>query len=76
MDRAHLLPIEIRRCIRDLFYGPRAISLNSEPPRMCRLYFGKVIRPSRFINPINFPLDVEHYTILHTHFDNGEMNSL
>ena len=65
MDRAHLLPIEIRRRICDLFYGSREFSLNIEPPRMCRLYSGKVIRPSQFINAINFLIDVERYAILH-----------
>lgn len=66
MDRAHLLPIEIRRLVRELFYGPRAISLNIEPPRMCRLYFGKVIGPSQFINATDFPIDVERYSPLYT----------
>ena len=31
---------------------------------MCRLYFGRELRPSAFVNPCNFPLDVARYASL------------
>ncbi|KAI0759101.1 hypothetical protein C8Q74DRAFT_283955 [Fomes fomentarius] len=64
MDRAHALPDVFAYVVRDRFYPAAAIVQGVESPLMCRLYFGKVIRPSKFVNSINFPLDVHRYTTL------------
>lgn len=64
MDRAHALPVRIANVVRDQFYPAAAIAQGVESPLMCRLYFGKVIRPSKFVNSINFPLDVHRYKSL------------
>ncbi|KAI1781599.1 hypothetical protein LXA43DRAFT_908313 [Ganoderma leucocontextum] len=54
--------------IRAHFYPTRTVSSsNSVPlplPLMCRLYFGKELRPSAFVNPTNFPLDAARYDLL------------
>lgn len=75
MDRAHVLPTQIRSFIRDSFYNTLARSQNVEPLRTCRLYFGKVLCPSQF-DSINFPIDAARYTFLLNHFNRGELLGL
>lgn len=48
--------------IRQLYYPPNLS--DAPPPFLCRLYFGKQVRHSKFVNPVNFPLDVARYTAL------------
>lgn len=77
MDRAHVLPIQVRSSVRDLFYTEQARSQNVEPPRMCRLYLGKILRPSQSIGSmINFPIDIARYTTLLRLFEGGELIGL
>lgn len=76
MDRAHVLPTQIRSSVRDLFYNEHARNQHVQPPRMCRLYLGKILRPSQFVNSINFPIDVARYTTLLRRFDGGELIGL
>ncbi|KAI1784387.1 hypothetical protein LXA43DRAFT_901731, partial [Ganoderma leucocontextum] len=59
-----LFPQPLR--IRVHFYPTRVVSSsNSIPlPLMCRLYFGKELRPSAFVDPVNFPLDAARYDLL------------
>ncbi|EIM82773.1 uncharacterized protein STEHIDRAFT_64298, partial [Stereum hirsutum FP-91666 SS1] len=52
-------------------------SQNVEPPRMCRLYLGKILRPSQSIGSmINFPIDIARYTTLLRVFEGGELIGL
>jgi hypothetical protein len=63
MDRAHVVPSIVGNVIRQLFY-PEGFSTAS-PPFLCRLYFGRLQgRPSKFLNPVNFPIDAARYTTL------------
>ncbi|KAH0585317.1 hypothetical protein H2248_008558 [Termitomyces sp. 'cryptogamus'] len=69
MDRVAPLPRQIGSVICSSFYSQKALDQGVEAPLMCRLYFGKKEvrsspRPSLFINPINFPLDVARYDLL------------
>ena len=72
MDRAAPLPSHVAHRIREHFYPPRATDTSgglaqvSVPaPVICRLYFGKeLLRPSAFVNPVNFPLDAARYDLL------------
>lgn len=77
MDRAHVLPTQISSSVRDLFYNDEARSQTIEPPRMCRLYLGKILRPSESVNSmINFPIDIARYTTLLRVFEGGELIGL
>jgi hypothetical protein len=67
MDRAAPLPHIIGKFIRTSFYNDKARS-TVPPPLMCRLYFGKELRPSVFVNPNNFPIDVARYKAMQTQF--------
>ena len=62
MDRAAPLPTSIGQAIRSKFYNEKGKHLPI--PLMCRLYFGRELRPSAFVNPCNFPLDVARYASL------------
>ena len=62
MDRAAPLPTSIGQAIRSKFYNDKGKHLPI--PLMCRLYFGRELRPSAFVNPCNFPLDVARYASL------------
>ncbi|KAI1784384.1 hypothetical protein LXA43DRAFT_1123527 [Ganoderma leucocontextum] len=65
MGRAAPLPPNVARRVRTHFYPTRAVSSLPLPlPLMCRLYFGKELRPSAFVNPVNFPLDAARYDLL------------
>ena len=73
MDRAAPLPSHVARRIRDHFYPARAtltstggpVQVSVPAPVICRLYFGKeLLRPSAFVNPVNFPLDAARYDLL------------
>lgn len=75
MDRAHALPEYIGNIVREEFYSQKARDQHIESPSICRLYFGKVLRPSQFVNPINFPLDVDRYTTLRGHCQEGDLLS-
>ena len=68
----------IARRIREHFYPPRStvtdsggVQVNVPAPVICRLYFGKeLLRPSAFVNPVNFPLDAARYDLLRDRYDN------
>jgi hypothetical protein len=64
MDRVAPLPRDIGTIVRSNFYPERAILSGAEVPLMCRLYFGKELRPSAFVNTNNFPIDVARYDLL------------
>ncbi|KAI0071981.1 hypothetical protein K474DRAFT_1668355 [Panus rudis PR-1116 ss-1] len=64
MDRAAPLPSHIGQLIRTKFYSEKAIASGAQVPLVCRLYFGKVLRLSAFVNPNNFPIDVARYDLL------------
>ncbi|PIL32973.1 hypothetical protein GSI_05091 [Ganoderma sinense ZZ0214-1] len=63
MDRASPLPPHIANRIRMHFYPESAVG-SVPPPLICRLYLGKELRPSAFVNPVNFPLDAARYDLL------------
>ncbi|PIL29526.1 hypothetical protein GSI_08334 [Ganoderma sinense ZZ0214-1] len=65
MDRAAPLPPGIAELVRSKFYSERALASKAVAPLMCRLYFGKQLRPSAFVNPNNFPIDVTRYDALY-----------
>ncbi|KAJ7778718.1 hypothetical protein DFH07DRAFT_865453 [Mycena maculata] len=67
MDRAAPLPQAVGEFIRTSFYTEKA-RMGVPPPLICRLYFGKELRPSAFINPNNFPIDVARYKAMQTQF--------
>ncbi|KAM5545179.1 hypothetical protein V8D89_001290 [Ganoderma adspersum] len=62
MDRAAPLPPGAAQRIRAHFYPTRAAG-SVPSPSICRLYFGKELRPSAFVNPVNFPLDAARYDL-------------
>ena len=78
MDRAAPLPPHVARRIREHFYPPRAtdtsgggVQVSVPAPVICRLYFGKeLLRPSAFVNPVNFPLDAARYDLLRDRYEN------
>lgn len=60
MDRIFHLPKAFAKNIAREFY-PEQHQQQQPGPRLCRLYLGKVIGPSRFFNSENFPLDPVRY---------------
>ncbi|KAI9065022.1 hypothetical protein FKP32DRAFT_1590975 [Trametes sanguinea] len=66
MDRVAPLPPRIARFIRASVYPAKASG--APAPLICRLYFGKQMRPSAFVNPHNFPVDVSRYERLRKEF--------
>ncbi|KAF8903877.1 hypothetical protein CPB84DRAFT_1773605 [Gymnopilus junonius] len=64
MDRASPLPLRIAQVVLAKFYSDRARASDAPVPLMCRLYFGKELRPSAFVNSNNFPIDVTRYDAL------------
>ena len=62
MDRVAPLPRSIAQLIRTSMYPPKASELPT--PLLGRLYFGKELRPSAFVNTSNFPIDVARYRLL------------
>ena len=71
MDRAAPLPPGIAELVRSKFYSERAMASGAVAPLMCRLYFGKELRPSAFVNPNNFPIDVARYDVLYKERQNA-----
>jgi len=60
MDRVHVLPIDARRHLAELYFLPQL----SDDPALCRLYFWRDYTgtpPPRFANTTNFPLDETRY---------------
>ncbi|KAI0349356.1 hypothetical protein OH77DRAFT_1440469 [Trametes cingulata] len=68
MDRCAPLPPHIGEAIRTSMYPAKAVAAATPIPIICRLYFGKEVRPSAFVNPANFPLDVARYRQLVQNF--------
>ncbi|KAI0329470.1 hypothetical protein GY45DRAFT_1324905 [Cubamyces sp. BRFM 1775] len=66
MDRVAPLPRSIAQLIRSSMYPPKASELRT--PLLGRLYFGKELRPSAFVNTNNFPIDVARYRLLQDQF--------
>ncbi|KAI9059095.1 hypothetical protein FKP32DRAFT_1688223 [Trametes sanguinea] len=66
MDRVAPLPPSIARFIRSSMYPSKASDV--PVPLIFRLYFGKQLRPSAFVNPNNFPIDASRYQLLRKEF--------
>ena len=63
MERVFKLPVQVGLECRRMFY-PEAQKATAALPVLCRLYFGKKLSQSRFINPKNFLLDQDRYKFL------------
>ncbi|TDL19071.1 hypothetical protein BD410DRAFT_877283 [Rickenella mellea] len=58
------LPPSLGASIRKHFY-PANAPATTPNPSLCRIYFGKEVAPSRFVNSSNFQLDFARYTALY-----------
>ncbi|KAJ7444916.1 hypothetical protein FB451DRAFT_74248 [Mycena latifolia] len=76
MDRAHPLPTHIANIIRTKFYSQPALDAHTRAPAICRLYFGKTVVPSRFINSANFPMDIARMNALRKALDEQGMSGV
>lgn len=59
MQRVHPVPLAASRFIKKAFL-PEGYQ-NDASVHLCRLYFGKILKPSRFVNLTNFQLDRDRY---------------
>ncbi|OJT08508.1 hypothetical protein TRAPUB_582 [Trametes pubescens] len=62
MDRVGPLPRHLGQLIRSSMYPAKMALAETPLPLLCRLYFGKELRPSAFVS--NFPIDVARYHLL------------
>lgn len=68
MDRVGPLPRHLGKLIRSSMYPAKTVLSETSIPLLCRLYFGKALRPSPFVNTSNFPIDVARYRLLLDNF--------